>query len=77
MTSAITAYERPRRFVDQQQSGPFRSWRHEHTFDPLPSGATLMTDRVDFSSPVGRLGSAVDRAVLIRYMSRLLGDRGR
>ena len=32
MTSRITAYERPTRFVDEQTSGPFARWWHEHEF---------------------------------------------
>jgi hypothetical protein len=43
MTSAITSYEYPGRFVDEQQRGPFRRWWHEHTFaamaDGRPAGA--------------------------------------
>ena len=37
LTSAITAFERPVRFVDEQTSGPFASFRHEHRFGPTPS----------------------------------------
>jgi len=32
MTSAITAYAPPSRFVDEQQHGPFTSWWHEHLY---------------------------------------------
>jgi ligand-binding SRPBCC domain-containing protein len=37
----ITEYEPGRRFVDVQAKGPYRSWRHEHTFKGL-DGETLM-----------------------------------
>jgi hypothetical protein len=30
MTSRITAFEPPRRFVDEMARGPFRRFRHEH-----------------------------------------------
>jgi hypothetical protein len=51
MTSAITEYQRPTRFVDEQQHGPFQRWWHEHTFEPVPDGKTLMIDVVEFGSP--------------------------
>ena len=50
MTSAITEYQPPSRFVDEQQHGPFRHWRHGHTFTPLANGQTHMIDIVRFQS---------------------------
>jgi ligand-binding SRPBCC domain-containing protein len=75
MTSAITEYEYPSRFVDEQQRGPFRRWRHEHTFTAMPDGRTQMTDVVEFQSPLGPAGWIADRLVLDRYMPRLLRQR--
>lgn len=34
-----------------------------------------MTDEIDFRSPLGPLGRAVDRLVLERYLRRLIGSR--
>lgn len=39
MTNAITAWDRPARFVDEQRSGPFKSFRHEHVFSKRMSTA--------------------------------------
>jgi ligand-binding SRPBCC domain-containing protein len=75
MTSAITEYDYPSRFVDEQQRGPFRRWRHEHTFTAMPDGRTQMTDVVEFQSPLGPAGWIADRLVLDRYMPRLLRQR--
>lgn len=75
MTSVISAYDRPRRFVDEQVTGPFRDWWHEHTFVELTSGETLMVDNVRFRSPVGPVGAVVDRLALNRYMTALLRQR--
>jgi ligand-binding SRPBCC domain-containing protein len=75
MTSAITEYEYPCRFVDEQLRGPFRRWWHEHTFTSKADGETVMTDVVEFQSPLGPLGSLADRLVLDRYMPYLLGKR--
>lgn len=74
MASRISEYESPRRFVDEQLSGPFRRWWHEHRFEPTPGG-TLMTDVVEFDSPAGPVGVLVDRLFLTRYMTKLLTMR--
>lgn len=74
MTSRITEHDAPVRFVDEQVSGPFGHWRHEHRFEEL-AGSTVMTDVVDFSSPLGVLGRLVDRVFLTRYLTRLLDQR--
>jgi ligand-binding SRPBCC domain-containing protein len=75
MTSAITEYDYPRRFVDEQQRGPFQRWWHEHTFTEEDSRRTLMVDAVRFRSPLGPLGDLADRLVLERYMAHLLRQR--
>ncbi|ROS78776.1 SRPBCC family protein [Cellulomonas sp. PhB143] len=76
MTSRITEHDAPARFVDEQVSGPFRRWWHEHRFE-VAAGGTLMTDVVRYASPAGALGRAVDRAVLTGYLTRLLRTRNR
>ncbi|MEU6136922.1 SRPBCC family protein [Nocardioides sp. NPDC047086] len=74
MTSVISEYDAPHRFVDEQQSGPFRRWRHEHRFEPA-AGGTLMTDVVEFEAPARAVGRLVNALVLTRYMTRLLERR--
>lgn len=74
MTSVISAHDAPHRFVDEQTSGPFRRWWHEHRFEAVPSG-TRMTDVVEFESPAGPIGRAVNAVFLTRYMTTLLRQR--
>jgi ligand-binding SRPBCC domain-containing protein len=74
MTSKITEFDRPKSFVDEQTSGPFKRFRHEHLFEPIANG-TMMVDRVRFDAPVGLIGALVDRAFLGRYMRRLIEER--
>jgi ligand-binding SRPBCC domain-containing protein len=74
LTSRITAFEPPERFVDEQSSGPFRSFRHEHRFESVPGG-TRMLDDWRHEAPFGLLGSIVDRLVLGRYLRRELRIR--
>jgi ligand-binding SRPBCC domain-containing protein len=74
MTSKITEYVLSERFVDEQTSGPFAAWWHEHRFDASQTH-TVMTDVVWYRSPAGALGRVLDRAFLTNYMVRLLADR--
>ncbi len=72
MTSRITALERPHRFVDEQVSGPFRSFRHEHLFE-AHGDETVMTDVVTLRSPL--LGAVVEPLVLRPYLQRVIRAR--
>ncbi|MFK4728541.1 SRPBCC family protein [Agromyces mediolanus] len=73
MTSRITAYDRPHRFVDEQLRGPFAVFRHEHRFEPA-DGGTVMRDHVRFRAPFGPLGRLVE-PVLRRHLVQLIDQR--
>ncbi|TYB70090.1 SRPBCC family protein [Nonomuraea sp. PA05] len=76
LTSTISACTRPAYFVDEQVTGPFRRWRHAHTFEAADDGAaTLMTDVVDFAAPLPPLGRLAEILVLERYLTRLIVRR--
>ena len=74
LTSAITAYERPRFFRDEMTAGAFRSFAHDHRFE-WRDGRTVMTDVVAFRSPAGPIGWLFDRLFLAGYLRRLLAGR--
>ncbi|WP_412178012.1 SRPBCC family protein [Pseudarthrobacter chlorophenolicus] len=76
MTSRITRLDFPHSFTDEQVKGPFKAFRHVHGFEPT-AGGSIMTDRVEFTAPLGGLGRVVERLVLVRYLERLIRDRGR
>ncbi|MGH9902932.1 MAG: SRPBCC family protein [Pyrinomonadaceae bacterium] len=71
LTSRIVAFDRPRMFADEMRRGAFKRWRHTHLFEPQ-AGGTLMTDEVEFASPLGPVGAVVDALVLKNYMTRFL-----
>jgi ligand-binding SRPBCC domain-containing protein len=75
MTSRVSHYDRPRRFVDEQVRGPFREMSHEHLFEEVEVGVVRMTDRMTFVAPAGILGACVARLVLALYLRRLLVAR--
>ncbi|HXC52915.1 MAG TPA: TIGR01777 family oxidoreductase [Candidatus Limnocylindrales bacterium] len=70
----IDVWDPPRTFVDTQQKGPYRSWRHTHEFEPL-DGGTLVRDTVRYELPFGALGElvagrGVDRDVALIFAYR-------
>lgn len=84
MTSRIGQFQRPVVFVDQQVSGPFAAFRHEHRFytHPHAQGAGAVTaagmqllDLVEFRAPLGGLGRLAEILVLGWYARRLIESR--
>ena len=43
-------------FVDEQESGPYKRWRHEHRLQRA-EGGVLMVDRVEYELPLGAVGA--------------------
>ncbi len=74
LTSRITEFDPPHRFVDEMVRGAFARFRHEHQFLAV-EGGTEMVDVFDYTSPLGPLGRLADGLFLRRYMTRLLRDR--
>jgi ligand-binding SRPBCC domain-containing protein len=68
MTSRITEFDPPHRFVDQMVRGPFSSFRHQHLFEP-GGGKTRMTDELRFSMPVGFVFGLPTKLYLRRLMT--------
>lgn len=75
LTSKITAYERPTRFVDEMVQGIFQEITHIHEFRSLANGSTLMRDTFTFRAPLGILGKLAEVFFLTHYMHKLLLDR--
>jgi len=71
----IEAWEPGLRFVDVQLSGPYRSWRHTHTFEDAPGGGTRVSDRVEYELPLGPLGSIAHALFVGRALDRVFDHR--
>ena len=74
MTVAITEMRRPFHFQDAMTKGPFRYFRHDHTFTEQ-GGRTEMVDRVEFASPIPVLGLIVDFLFLRYHLKLFLQER--
>ncbi len=71
----ITQMDTPNSFTDEMLEGNFAFMKHQHTFEELAPGKTLMIDRFAFKSPYGLVGRVVDLVFLNGYMQRFLVRR--
>ena len=67
----------PRSFVDEQERGPFGSWRHRHSFEAGPSGFARLTDSIAFDPPFGAVGALIPRSVMLHELERQFEFRHR
>jgi ligand-binding SRPBCC domain-containing protein len=63
------------RFTDEQESGPFQSWRHEHAFAAVDESTTRVTDRVTYAVRFGPLGRLADRLFVRRQVTAMFRHR--
>jgi uncharacterized protein len=71
-----TQFEANRLFVDEQVSGPFAAWRHEHRFEALGAGRCAVEDVVTWEAPLGALGETFGGGTIERMLERLFRFRG-
>jgi len=72
--SRIVMWAPQARFVDVQESGPYRAWWHEHTFR-ASGAATVMEDRVCYAPPLGAVGRLANRLFIAPSLRRIFQYR--
>jgi ligand-binding SRPBCC domain-containing protein len=75
--SLIAEFDGGRAFTDVQTRGPYRYWRHEHTFEDAGEESTLVRDRVQYALPFGILGAIVHELVVRRQLRDIFDYRAR
>lgn len=70
--SRIVGYRPPEKFADIQVAGPYRFWRHLHSFEPLPEG-TRMTDAVTYRLP--RVAAPLNNLVIKKQLNAIFDYR--
>jgi ligand-binding SRPBCC domain-containing protein len=73
-TTEITAWEPPHSFIDNQVSGPYTLWRHEHRLTP-ENGGTRIRDEVTYALPLGVLGRIVHPLLVRRDVEAIFDFR--
>ena len=75
--SEITAWHPPKSFTDEQRRGPYRLWRHTHTFEETAAG-TVVGDEVEYAvwggSVVNTLFVRRDIAKIFAYRAETLDE---
>ena len=75
--SEITEWNPPYAFVDVQRRGPYRLWRHTHTFDETVEGV-VVGDTVEYAvwgnELIGRLFVRPDIEKIFAYRSEQLNE---
>jgi ligand-binding SRPBCC domain-containing protein len=74
--TSIERWEPPREFVDVQEKGPYRVWRHTHRFSEV-NGGTLLQDDVEYALPFGFLGRIVNRLQVAGDVAEIFDYRER
>lgn len=70
----IALWEPGVRFVDEQERGPYRRWRHLHEFSAVPGG-TRVRDRVDYEVGWWWLGELAHALYVKRTLARIFDYR--
>lgn len=74
LSSKITEYEYPNRFVDEMTKGFFKSFKHEHIF--IKTGNQIeMIDVFEYHLPFGIFGRILDSILLRKHMTNFLKTR--
>jgi ligand-binding SRPBCC domain-containing protein len=70
----ITHVNKPHYFVDEQRSGPYSLWHHQHQFREVPGGVE-MTDDLNYAIPLGIIGRLANRLFVSRQLSGIFDYR--
>ncbi len=73
--SVHRGFEAGRRFVDEQEWGPFAAWVHEHEFTDLGPGRSAVLDRIHYALPFGAAGRIVAGGLIARRIDRAFRHR--
>lgn len=70
----ITHMEEKRYFVDEQRSGPYTMWHHQHFLERV-EGGVIMTDLVSYKPPLGILGKMAHALFIRRKLKAIFQYR--
>ncbi|MEE4001590.1 SRPBCC family protein [Tenacibaculum sp. FZY0031] len=73
----ITQVKEQQFFIDEQRFGPYSMWHHEHWFEELPNGKTLMKDKISYKIPFGFLGHIAQSIFIKRQLKGIFEHRYR
>lgn len=73
-STKTTQAERLMYFIDEQKSGPYRFWRHEHRLRSTERGVEI-TDLIHYALPFGMLDRMVHAAIVRKQLNAIFDYR--
>jgi ligand-binding SRPBCC domain-containing protein len=70
----ILEYRPPELFADVQVRGPYKLWRHLHTFEAVPDG-TLMRDSITYRIPFGFISEILHKFIILKQLRDIFSYR--
>ena len=64
-----------RQFVDKQIKGPFASWIHTHSMNPIEDQVAVLIDQVNYSPPLRLFGQLLAGQFILRTLERTFAYR--
>lgn len=71
----ITQVKEKQFFIDEQRFGPYKMWHHEHWFEELSNGNTLMKDKISYKIPFGFLGDIAQSIFIKKQLKGIFEHR--
>ncbi len=72
--SKITEVKENIFFVDEQITGPYKFWRHEHKIEATENGV-MMTDRLTYTLPLGAIGKLANKIFIRNKIQEIFSFR--
>ena len=72
--TVINHIKEPHMFIDEQISGPYKLWHHQHIFKEAENGI-MMTDIVHYSLPFGILGKLAHKLFIKKQLENIFNFR--
>jgi len=70
----ITEVKKPFYFIDEQKSGPYKKWHHQHKFEETKEGV-LMTDILHYAIPLGAVGRIANSLFVKKQLQEIFAYR--
>lgn len=70
----ITQVKEKEFFIDEQRSGPYKLWHHQHQLIPIKNGV-LMRDIITYIPPFGILGVIANKWIINRKLIEIFDFR--
>lgn len=70
----ITQVREGEYFIDNQKSGPYRFWHHQHFIKEIEGGVE-MTDIVNYSAPFGFIGLVAEKLFINKKVKKIFEYR--